>query len=343
MKYEPAFDGLRALAVTAVVAYHISPGFPGGYVGVDLFFVLSGYLITTILAAERADSGTIDLRRFYLKRAFRLFPALALVLLFELCRAALDPAARASILRAIGVCLLYVTNWARAFDLPGIDGQLGHSWSLSLEEQFYIVWPILLLGVFPRRPLVWLIAALAAVTALRLGMLLGGVSGARVYNGSDTHSDGLILGCIVALMPPSPALKRIASQTAPVALLGLAALVLFADGDQGLAESLWVSFAGVLSAWLLLAILHQGWLEKALSSGVLVYVGRVSYGWYLWHYPLYQAAHQYLPAWTPPLAALIALPVAMLSYAYVERPALRVRDRLIARGTPTPGDLPRYG
>ena len=164
----------------------------------DLFFVLSGFLITSILMQETVRFGSIDRFAFYTRRALRLWPALFLVLAFCAAVALRSKNPREG-LAAVAVSGLYLMNWNRAFDLfPSIG--LSHTWSLATEEQFYLLWPFFLAFFLPRRPLAWTAALVLAVVTLRVAMVADGYSVARTYNGFDTHSDGLLIGSGLAML-----------------------------------------------------------------------------------------------------------------------------------------------
>jgi len=147
MKYIPSLDGLRAIAVTSVVIYHANQAYcPGGWAGVDVFFVLSGFLISTILLDEFATSKVIDFRKFYIRRALRLLPAFACLIFVLLIFSLASRHHRVQDLENILMSAAYLMNWNRAFGwIPGDGGFLGHTWSLSMEEQFYFIWPVTLL------------------------------------------------------------------------------------------------------------------------------------------------------------------------------------------------------
>ncbi|GGF65260.1 hypothetical protein GCM10007301_26290 [Azorhizobium oxalatiphilum] len=330
MPYEPALDGIRALAITAIAIYHASPALlPGGWAGVDVFFVLSGYLITRLLADEMTATGRIAFGRFYARRALRLLPAFALLLAFMLVRAAMAPsfAHATPILQSTGIAATYLMNWNRAFNwLP--QDLLGHTWSLSMEEQFYLLWPVCFLFLRGRRPLAWLCGVVVLVVAWRSYLALTGADAERTYNGFDTHADALAIGCIFALVPLGARLRRLLAVTAPLALLALAALLLLMPHRALATQTLGLTAAALASAWLVVAAREEGWLKRLLSLRPVAYTGRISYGWYLWHYPFLV-----LGIWADPdistahrLALVFAAyPVAMASYHFVERPCLRLR------------------
>jgi peptidoglycan/LPS O-acetylase OafA/YrhL len=206
LRYIPELDGLRAFAVLVVIAFHTMPKVvPNGGVGVDIFFVLSGYLITRILLSEFAETGRINFGNFYMRRFLRLTPALWLLLLaYGLDGARLGGELMRVHLAAVFYAALYVTNWIRAFDLTE-GSSLNHTWSLAVEEQFYLVIPALLIVVLPRMRAgnVWMLFSLLAVVSFgwRVYLTMAGSSTARIFNGSDTRAETLLVGCIIASLP----------------------------------------------------------------------------------------------------------------------------------------------
>jgi peptidoglycan/LPS O-acetylase OafA/YrhL len=215
--YMPGLDGLRALAVFAVIAYHLNlPWAPGGLLGVDLFFVLSGYLITNVLLTQWNRLGTIDLKDFWLRRAKRLLPALFVMLAGTLFWAALAAPERMAALRQeVLAGVFYSSNWylifheVSYFERFGPPSPLGHLWSLAVEEQFYLLWPLLLgLGLrrLPRPRRSWLVGgtiliALASVVAMAL-LYQPGHDPNRVYYGTDTRAFALLVGAVAAMIWP---------------------------------------------------------------------------------------------------------------------------------------------
>jgi peptidoglycan/LPS O-acetylase OafA/YrhL len=283
--YEPSLDGLRGLAVLAVIATHFNAPFivNGGLVGVTLFFVLSGYLITTLLVTERQSAGRIDLASFYVRRAARLLPALALVLVPVGIALVIDGRPGVA-LAGVVTSSLYVSNLAVAGGV--VLGPLEHTWSLAIEEQFYLLWPaILIVGIArPRLLIGGLVVAIAVSAALRLGPI------------TDVERF-----CLLALVPFRPSL--------PTTILAGASLVILIllPTDQG-------TFATLL---LLPTALAGGIVVAAkprwLGVAPLVAIGRISYGLYLWHFPLAML----LPAWAAFFGTFV---VAGLSYRFVELP-----------------------
>jgi peptidoglycan/LPS O-acetylase OafA/YrhL len=326
-EYQPALDGLRALAITAVVVFHSSNLLPGGSRGVDLFFVLSGFLITSLLMQETAKNGAIDLRAFYARRAIRLWPAFLLVLAATASSAYWSQNPRDT-LRAVAISATYLMNWNSAFEFRP-EATLGHTWSLAMEEQFYLVWPFLLAFVLPRRPLACTFGLIVAVLALRVAVVLGGGSVSRIYNGFDTHSDGLLIGAALAMTSAKhPQVIRRLSEVAPF-IAPAAIFLLVVPGQTKFAQSIDLTFTAIVAASLLVLGMTSRIATRILSLGPLRYTGKISYGWYLWHFPVLQIGAHHLKG-GPFLAlglGLASYAIAALSYQFVEKPALRLKAR----------------
>jgi peptidoglycan/LPS O-acetylase OafA/YrhL len=314
VRYRPELDGLRAVAVLTVMAAHARvPGFAieGGSAGVTLFFVLSGYLITALLLAERAALGAVDLRAFYVRRGLRLFPALV-ALLFVVAVGSvfgLWASAGGDMAVAIPAVLVYAGNWAQVAGLS--MGPLGHTWSLAIEEQFYLIWPVTLLLAlrFGDRRMIGLLAVLAAVlvTPWRVELLLAGALG-HAFAGTDAHADALLMGCAIALLDvklPAPA--------GWLGLIGIVAAGALWSGGGGLVFMLPIATAG--------AVLAVAGCPKQIGWGPLAHIGRISYGLYLWHFLFIWWG---LP-W--PVVFALAFMAAEVSYVAIERPFLRLKDR----------------
>lgn len=329
-------DGLRAVAVGAVIAFHFLPAyFPGGALGVDIFFVISGLVITRSLLADRQGLGRISLPRFYWKRVWRIMPALWATVAATLVAGLIlgRPQGREAV-----ATLLSVMNWARAFNWVGPDGlALGHAWSLSIEEQFYLLWPLglILLLKLPRRiGLAALLLFVLVLTGWRAALAALGGDFLRIYNGLDTHTDGLMVGCLIALWGRAPPRWVSATWAVPVAALALATL------RYGPAEPIDVSVAlssrALFSAWLLWAAAGpETRLHPLLRSSLFQWGGSRSYSLYLWHYPVSFFLHPYDFFFPAKLALMAALTVgaAELSYRLVEQPFQRFGRARLARRT----------
>jgi len=363
--YRPALDGLRALAVIAVLAYHGGlRRAPGGFLGVDVFFVLSGYLITALLLVEWDATGRLDLRRFWARRARRLLPALCVVVLAVMVPAVLAhgpglAARRGDALATLG----YVANWRFAFGDQSYfaafseASPLRHAWSLGIEEQWYLIWPLLLVGLLAlsrgsRLRRVVAVLGLAAASAVLMAALFDpGADPSRVYYGTDTRVQGLLLGAGLALVVHRVAVgARLARALEAVGVAGLLvvawAVVTVGDADAVLYQG---GLAGVslAAAAVVLAAVQPGSpvVGRALSVSPLRALGRISYGVYLWHWPLFlwltpdRTSLTGWPLWGLRVAATLA--VASLSFRLIEAPIregrwwvprLRVRPLSVTAG-----------
>lgn len=354
--YTAALDGVRALAVLAVIGVHTHPRLaPGGAIGVDVFFVLSGFLITTLLLQELDRTDRIAFGRFYARRALRLVPALAVVLAAITAYALFvaQPSTRHDALREVVAAATYTRNWTGPWlHTPG--PLLGHTWSLALEEQFYLLWP-LVLTLALRRPErrrqneLGLIAVFAAATVLATTLRALGVDGWSLL--LDQRPDALLLGAATALARRrwGTSWRALATsrRTATLAAVALAAL-------SALAATVWsldvrhpgfplaAAAAALLVATLVTADEGRATtaLHRAMRARPLTALGRISYGVYLWQLPVLRWVDDRSPnrsaALRIPLALVGILAAATLSYVVVERPILRWKDRLGRTGERSP-------
>jgi peptidoglycan/LPS O-acetylase OafA/YrhL len=349
-------EGLRGIAILLVLLCHARiPGADGGFVGVDVFFVLSGFLITRLLLEERELTGRIALLRFYLRRILRLFPALVAVSVASYVYATiwLDHGQGVQAAHDLFAAATYRMNWVEALHAKPPFGLLDHTWSLSIEEQFYVLWPLgLLLAYRLGRGRGVLVAALGGALAsagLRALLWHSGQPVHRVYYGLDTHADGLLLGCALAAVTLyRPASARAAMRTASGRVAGPLALALLALAasqtalfSRGL-PSWGYPIVGVLTVVVIADVWAGGVLDRLLQPGPLVAVGRISYGLYLWHLPIFlvlTADRTGLSFW--PLVVLqfaATFAAALASFVIVERPALRLKRRFErVRTTPESG------
>jgi peptidoglycan/LPS O-acetylase OafA/YrhL len=330
--YKPELDGLRALAVAAVVAFHYEHRFKGGYLGVTVFFVLSGYLITGLLTTEREGTGRIDLGAFYARRALRLYPALIVVVIGVLIVASItghQEVTTAHLYRGAGASLLYLNDFEMA--VHHSTDWLDATWSLGVEEQFYLVWPlflILALRKLPMSAVAWTCLALACLAGV-LDVVLRPVIGPNwVYFTPVGSAMPLLLGASLSFVRP-----RLPAWLAASAGLLLVAFVVIAPSPE--AASAWhgpEQLAAIAAAIVIAYLARPGW--RVMRARILIWFGRRSYGIYLIHTAVLYAAINAMPGVPKQVHNLVALPLsvalAALSYRYVETPFLR-RKRSFSR------------
>lgn len=307
----PALDGIRALAALAVLAFHSHAPVAGGFLGVDVFFVLSGFLITSILRTEIDDSRDVDLRRFYIRRTKRLVPALLLMLVVYITLRPLLPIPMTTSLEDASLAGAYLADFTAATGRPIA---LRHTWSLAVEAQFYLLWPfIVTLATRMKRPAFILAILYVAATAWRAAVAPGDWLGA--YYRPDTHCSGLILGALLTYVPWRNRLIGVAGLLVTVACL--------TGWQWGWTPSLQfgVTMTEVGSALLILGVLKDGGVvAEVLASGAARSVGLISYGVYLWHFPIAWALRDHFAWWvTLPITLVVSIGMASLSYLTVER------------------------
>ena len=336
--YKPELDGVRAIAVLAVMAFHVANALPislrlyGGLQGVDIFFVLSGYLITTLFLKEFATTGTFDLPRFYGRRAVRLLPALGIaVLLVAIITSYLgNTLTHHSMLGLALIAFSFVGNW---FQATGKLGLLTHTWSLAIEEQFYLLWPVILLLILrtkrnKTRVVAGMVTLSVAVMITRMALITNG-KGALGSYATFSRADGIILGSALALFLPriTPAVRRFLAAGA----LGIGAAVAlgaFMVGcGHGLSPNMCFAPGGSIFSTLLIAhlvVAPTGLLASMLAIKPLRSIGRISYGLYLFHVPLAGwALLWHRPELVAPFVFGGAFVIATASYFLVERPLVR--------------------
>jgi peptidoglycan/LPS O-acetylase OafA/YrhL len=343
--YQPALDGLRALAVASVIAYHLNANAArGGFLGVDTFFVLSGFLITSLLIGEWGASRTIDLAKFWLRRARRLLPALLLVLFAVAVYAAVSaPATQLNQIRGDGLAtLFYGANWRfiasgqSYFTLFTDASPLRHMWSLAIEEQFYLVWPLIAFACLRlARGRHWLLATVCVVgtaaSALTMASLYQRADPSRAYYGTDSRAQLLLVGCLLALVLArwSPATARARTAVSVAGVAGIAYCVFawtqITDTAPWMYRGGYLLFGVAVAAVITSAIQPGRFPVRAvLSTAPLVWVGRISYGLYLWHWPVIVICspdRTGLNGWELTVFRLaLTLGIATLSYYLVELP-----------------------
>lgn len=334
--HRPALDGLRGIAILLVITSHLDHRYAAaGPVGVTVFFVLSGFLITSLLLEEYQKTGDLRFRAFYARRARRLFPALALLIVvvvpLQKVIAGFSPV---TVLPVIA----YVSNWVAA--TGGGPGRFQHTWSLAVEEQFYLLWPLLLIlaaKLGGKRAVMWTALTGAGLSiALRFALWDGGNGAVRVRFGSDTNAAGLLLGCALAVWMTTRTPGRNRPTLAAVAIAGAA----LAGATNSLyAYTFTAPFVAMLATLGALVWLCQDGPTAPFDHRVLRAIGKRSYGWYLWHAPLLMFASFYSNTLGAKLLGLaVALAVAELSWRYVEQPFLR--KRLDRGAVPPAADRP---
>lgn len=336
MRYVPQLDGLRALAVLAVLAFHARvPGFSGGYFGVDLFFVLSGYLITTLLSEEHERSARIKLGAFYMRRLRRLYPALLFMLAAYLAAAPLLFGSGAHF-RDAGLAALYLTDYSVA--LLRFPVMLSHTWSLSVEEHFYLVWPVAMLALLklsPGRRVPALLLLAAVATAWRWWVVEYTDPWTQPYYRFDTRLSGLLIGAAAAFYG-----KQLHPILCVVGLALLATAITNAewrdsDGLQG-----WMLLAEAGAVLAIVGARRMPWLDAEW----LAWLGQISYGIYLWHYPLMYWMRTNGFDWfaTLLIGGTLSVLFAAISYETVERSyRLRRSHRVEGAGRTEVGALGR--
>ena len=350
----PGLDGVRAIAVLGVILFHAdNTWLAGGFLGVDVFFTLSGYLITSLLLAELRASGGINFKRFYIRRARRLLPALLATLVVTSVLAmwlAQDAAER--VRQDALAAFFYVTNWwyivrgTSYFDQTGRPPMLQHLWSLAVEEQFYFIWPVLLYGLWRLwkvRGVRWgavagALVSTALMTAIAISQDIPGTTDtSRVYFGSDTHCMTLLVGAALATVwVPSrvtkgltPRGRHVISASGVVSLLALLAILNFIGPDSAFLFRGGFLVVGIVCAILIAASAVNGtWFASAMGRQPLKYIGERSYGLYLWHWPIFMVLRPGIDVdatgWPVQLARLaLTFAVAELSYRFLEMPIRR--------------------
>ena len=346
--YIPGLDGIRALAVLAVIAYHFNFSWAsGGFLGVDIFFVLSGYLITSTILPLEGNQLTVSLRQFWIKRFRRLLPAAYVMILITFVWVMLFNKDLLNTLRGDAISsIFYSSNWwfifheLSYFDSFGSPSPLKNLWSLAIEEQFYIIWPILLiigLHIFKKPSKLSKIVFLGALCSAILMSILyePGADPSRVYYGTDTRSFELLIGCWLAIVWPMKRLsskKLSAEHVRKLNSIGLVSFsifilsIIFVDEYQAFLYRGGMFLLCINAAVLIACVCHpSSFLGKLLAFKPLCWIGSRSYGIYLWHYPIvvlstpvYEIGNPVY--WRVGLQLVLILIIAELSYRLIEMP-----------------------
>ena len=342
LQYQPELDGIRGIMTFGVLLAHINYSWlPGSIIYMNVFFMLSSYLITSVLLRDIKVYGKIRYKIFYLRRFFRLLPAYYFMIIIFLLAVFIFLPEPKKYLLDVFYSACYVANWARAFGTTNPDW-LGHTWSLSIEEQFYLVWPIvfapLVLHLGLSRRLLVCLASFALLASLwRIELVYSGASIARLYNGTDTRVDVILMGAIVAVILQCNATKFLAlTQFCQKAFL-LSTFVVFICFGWSVhwQDRSYYSFFSIFSNIALsiffigLVTLNNSAIHRLLRSKLLVFLGRISYPTYLWHFPIFCFAKFYslrsseIFYFCVPATYLVAI----FSYKFVEKPCNQIKDR----------------
>ncbi|REK68257.1 MAG: acyltransferase [Brevibacillus sp.] len=369
-RYMPGLDGLRAISVLAVIGYHLDwESMQGGLLGVEMFFVLSGYLITDQIILEYKTNNTVSIWNFWIRRIRRLLPAMICMLLAVTSWLSMTDFSRLRALQGDFLSsLFYMNNWylifhdVSYFESFGPASPIGHLWSLSIEEQFYLVCPILfLIGIklVPRRgKLMLLILLLASLSASAMALMYEpGTDPSRVYYGTDTRAFAILIGAALAIVWPSWKLNDRISPTARTLLdvkgvLGLIVLLVMINAVNEYDD--WLYQVGFLivsfvTAGVIAVLAHPASrLGKILACRPLTWIGKRSYSLYIWHYPVIVLSSPTVntekPGFTHILLQLImSVALAALSYKYVEEPIRRGNVRNLVRKRYTDKTFGRLG
>jgi peptidoglycan/LPS O-acetylase OafA/YrhL len=343
--YRPALDGLRGVAIAAVVLFHAGGLVPAGYLGVDLFFVLSGFLITSILLAEQRSTGAVSLRRFFRRRAARLLPALyCLLAVFAVTAIVLQVSDDRELGRDVfGVIagIGYIANFA-VMGEPGVramPAELKHLWSLAAEEQFYLVWPAVLV-------LALRVRARPAVVLLTIGTVLLTLRGAQLYHdgasfqrlafGVDTRGTSILVGCLLAFALASRGDRPLRARWIQPVGLSTLAVLLFVDLGRAAFAGPLLLFSICAAFVIAFSLDETSVLNRALAVAQLVFLGRISYSLYLWHVPVFVVlgVHAQTPTAAAVPAVALSLALATASYYLVELPFLHRRGTSSTRPRP---------
>lgn len=361
LKFIPAIDGLRALAIVMVMAHHAIEGrtwFDGARGSVDLFFVISGYLITSLVVNEFDKEGRVDLKRFYRRRAYRLFPAVTVMIIGVAVYATADKlffdgARLRPTYMALFYAATYVSNWAWAFG-ANLPMQFVHLWTLAVEEQFYVIAPISLAIALPRVRRNTIITSLLVLCATgiawRFFLVAHDAEKWRIRFGLDTHADSLLMGCVVGLMFSSGMGGRLFEASTLKRRVGTVILIAFGAmtfldihswrGQEAWAPTVWA----VMGVVAVVSVVGQpdGWHVRVLEQPFIQRIGKVSYALYLWHLPVQVYSARIMgydrPLWLrTAIAWAISYGLAELSWRVVESPIQRLRTkREVARVTVAP-------
>ncbi len=343
----PALDGIRGCAIIAVIALHGGLGLPGGFLGVQVFFVLSGFMISSVLLEEVRAVQRISLPRFYARRALRLLPTFFAVLAAVAVYALAFPDRRS--VDGLGgealAATFYVANWVYA-SAGNLSHLLVHTWSLSVEEQFYLLWPPVLAFLIARgvrSPSILAFTGVGIACSAGMRFLLYTPERVdRLYFGSDARIDAMLIGCALALiayagrLPQSRLAINAIRVAGVVSILAIAVSMRIFDRHSAVLyrSGFLLIVLGSAAVIALVIVSETGVIGKALSWRPLAGIGRMSYGLYLWHLPVFYAVAESLPdlarRYRVAISIVASIVIALLNRRFVEAPFLALKDRLHA-------------
>lgn len=337
--YQPGLDGLRGVAILLVMAFHAQvPVGAGGFLGVDVFFVLSGYLITGLLFKELLENGKIRYLRFFGRRFFRLVPALLLMLCAFLVFAPILWPAKESLWIEVLLVLFYMADYAKA--LWGVPDLLSHAWSLSIEERFYLLWPIFLSWAWRERDAGKLLAAMVVMFSIvAFWRVVGAINEPKwdvVYYRFDTRISGLLAGSALFVFLWKFDFSRIVNISKIafcVSLFGILFSLELVWGNS-LVLMAGLPLVEVLTMSVIVLVLaRDSLIRRFLDQRWLVFVGQISYGIYLWHYPIFRYMRIDYDWWIVFfVGGAISMLLAWFSWVTVERWGFRVRSKFFGAG-----------
>ncbi|WP_076418269.1 acyltransferase [Paenibacillus sp. FSL R7-0273] len=349
-RYMPGIDGLRAISVLAVIAYHFNMKWAqGGFMGVGVFFVLSGYLITDQILQEWAINHSLSIKKFWIRRLRRLLPAMVFMLLaVTLWLLFTDPARLISLKGDIASSIFYMNNWylifhkVSYFESFGPASPIGHLWSLSIEEQFYMIWPLAIwfvLKLSPRRgELMLFILILSFVSAVAMAALyVPGTDPSRIYYGTDTRAFAILIGAALAAGWPSwkrserlsASSRRLLDITGGIALVIILVLICLTNEYDDSLYPFGFLFLSLISAAVIAVLAHPASrLSGILGCRPLAWIGKRSYSLYIWHYPVIILMNANSANERPGLIQMllqftVIVLLAVVSYKYIEEPVRR--------------------
>lgn len=344
-KYLPGLDGIRAIAVIAIIIFHLNPKWlPGGFLGVDTFFVISGYLIAMLLINEYEKTGTINILQFWIRRMKRLFPPVLFMILIVIQYIIFfDQSLLYQLKKDVIAALLYISNWWYIFDglsyFESFEARpLEHLWSLAIEEQFYLLFPlilILMLNKWSKKNILLLFFVVSILSAILMSTLYDPAANvSRIYFGTETRLQTLLLGVMCAFIWPAFKLKRDAPRILVVIIdfLGFIGLIVLMYSIYKLSEHSAFLFnggfyvLGIFTVLIIMAAVHpSSIMSRLLGIKPLTVIGKYSYSLYLWHYPVIVLMQKHFVQGQVPIyihisSVILTIVLAVFSYKLIERP-----------------------